>query len=135
MKLDRNGNGTGRGKYALIKTRRIVEIEKAGNDAVAQINSGVRDELIKADRAAITLDIDVSQAISTLEAAGVLEWGEPGTEGEFFVIKLRDQHARAALWAYADDIGADLADVEYRKDIRELAFRAGPDSPFCKKPD
>jgi hypothetical protein len=35
-----------------------------------------------------------------LEHHGMLEWGEPKTEGEFFVIMLKDRYAHAALKAY-----------------------------------
>jgi predicted transcriptional regulator len=127
MKLERNINGTGRGKYGLIKTRRLAEIDDAAEHQRRNV-TGITD-MRNQER--------VRYAISILEDAGVIEWGEPGTEGEFFVIKLRDLHARAALTAYCDDIAKDSPhhDVEYQKDVRQLSFRAGPDSPFCKKPD
>lgn len=57
----------------------------------------------------------------------------PGSEGEFFVLKLKDRHSQAALRAYADS--ARRIDPEYASDVEELARRAGPDSPFCKDPD
>lgn len=115
MKLDRNINGTGHGKYGLVNDRRLKQIEAwdAGDGEVA-------------DRQAV-LD-----AVALLERAKVIDWGYPGTESEFFVIKLRDQHARAALIAYADDV---MMDGEFRTEVADLARRAGPSSPFCKKPD
>lgn len=64
---------------------------------------------------------------------GTFELGTPGTPEEFFVIKLKDEFSKAALLAYAQ--AAEATDPEYAKDIRELAARAGADSPFCKKPD
>lgn len=132
MKLDRNINGTGRGKYGLVKTRRLAEIEKADSEAAALIRSGGSDRN-RADRQAIHLGMDVAQAIALLETAGVIEWGQPGTESEFFVIKLRDQCARPALDAYAD-MAAEF-DPEYECEIRALSARAGFGSEFCKKPD
>ena len=57
----------------------------------------------------------------------------PGEEHEFFVIMLKDRHAQAALDAYADDIVG--VDQEFSREVDELARRAGPDSPFCQKPD
>jgi hypothetical protein len=109
MKLDRNINGTGRGKYGLIKTRRLEELR------------GTRAGLL------------AEAAIAVLQETGVIEWGEPGTEGEFFVIKLRDQHAFPALASYAVAAGAD--DMDLAHDVYELSKRAGVHSPFCKKPD
>lgn len=116
MKLDRNINGDGRGKYGLIKSRRLAQIEAwdGGDGEVA-------------DRQAV---ID---AVELLERAGVIEWGEPKTPAEFFVIKLRDEHAEAALSGYAAH--AMPFDQEYASDVFDLANRAGPNSHFCKEPD
>lgn len=118
MKLDRNINGTGRGKYGLIKNRRLAEIrefrktgEISGNNASA-----------------------VEAAIAMLEHFGVIEWSEPGTESEFFVIKLRDENAYEALAWYAR-YALDHGDVELYEDVRALSDRAGKNSPFCKRPD
>jgi len=58
----------------------------------------------------------------------------PFERNEFFVIKLADRYAQAALIAYAmtaDDCG----DHEFARDVNELALRAGPSSPHCKTPD
>ncbi len=61
-------------------------------------------------------------------AAGVV-----GTEGEFFAIMLRDTYARAALHAYA--IAALADDFHYGVAVDKMAGRAGPASPYCKRPD
>ena len=86
MKLDRNENPDGKGKYALLNLR--------------------------TDR---------------------IEWGWMGTHDEFFVIKLRDKHAPAALKAYAESIIHD--DQEFAEEVMELAMRAGTNNPYCKEPD
>lgn len=62
-----------------------------------------------------------------------IEWGRVGDFDEFFVIKLRDRHAPAALLAYAESIGR--TDPEFAEEVRELAARSGEASPFCKEPD
>ncbi|WP_415913376.1 hypothetical protein [Neptuniibacter sp. QD37_11] len=62
-----------------------------------------------------------------------LEYGLPGTEDEFFVLKLKDKHAKAALEAYVASVKDE--DPEYARQIQELADRAGADSPWCKAPD
>lgn len=62
-----------------------------------------------------------------------VEWGFLGAIDEFFVIKLRDKHAQAALNAYVDSVREE--DPEFAAEVQTLANRAGKDSPFCKDPD
>lgn len=62
-----------------------------------------------------------------------IEHGLPGTEGEFFVLKLKDIHAKDALEAYAQSIKG--WDPDFAAQVQELADRAGVDSPWCKEPD
>jgi len=65
-----------------------------------------------------------------------VEYGLPGTENEFFVIKLKDRHAQAALIGYLQSLTSqDEYDAEYAMDIKELAKRSGPDNQWCKDPD
>lgn len=117
MKLDRNINGNKRGKYALLKLRRLTEIEAW---------DGGEGEAL--DRQAV---ID---AVALLERAGILDWGYAGTEGEFMVIRLKDKYAANALLTYATDAYRD-GEKEYAAEINEMAQRAGQNSPWCKKPD
>lgn len=105
MKLDRNLNPTGKGKYALINLRKIPGDPRTP-DALA--------DAIKVNTQAI-------------------EFGIAGEPDEFWLIKLKDKYAAAALAAYADAAQAD--DPEYAQQVRELVKRAGPNSPFCKTPD
>lgn len=116
MKLDRNINEDGRGKYGLIKNRRLAEIDKlydGGDGDVADLQA-------------------IKDAIALLERAKVIDWGIT-PETEFFVIRLKDQHAQAALDSYAEDAVDD--DVEYAEEVGGLALRAGPNHPNCKNPD
>lgn len=66
-----------------------------------------------------------------------VEHGLPGTANEFFVLKLKDIHAKAALLAYAESVAASYAQgsQEYADDVIELANRSGINSPWCKFPD
>ncbi len=105
MKLDRNN---GIGKYAVINMRNIKAAMESGE-------TGVRN------------------AIAVLEHHGLINYGPPGNENEFFVIMLKDAHADAALATYATLASAD--DPEYGADVLELARRSGTNSPFCKMPD
>jgi hypothetical protein len=103
VKLDRDINTDGKGKYALVRLRTIT----AGSEA---------DGLLK-----------------RLDELGVVDWGRIGEPDEFFVIKLRDKHARRALRAYATN--AYFQDIEYGQAVDNLADRAGAMNPFCKLPD
>ncbi len=115
MKLDRNINPDGRGKYALVRLRDIEE----GTEAHA--------------------------ILLHLVELGHLDWGFPQQPDEFFVIKLRDKYAFHALSAYADAVreaAVHSNDVEKRQSLMEYSFqvsklcaRAGRLSKFCKEPD
>ena len=116
MKLDRNINGNGSGKYGLIKNRRLAQI-RAWDGGDGEI----------ADQQA------VEDALALLERAGIIDWGYAGTPEEFFVIRLKDRFAQSALIAYSQH--AVGYDPEYAGDVRELARRSGSDHPNCKVPD
>lgn len=116
MKLDQNMPNASRwgkvklGKYVLINVRKVNEL-----------------------RAMSIEDDGIGAALDKLKEAGVLELGGEGNIDEFFVIKLRDSSARAALDAYAANVAA--FDPELAEDVKELAQRSGIYSPFCKEPD
>jgi len=63
----------------------------------------------------------------------IIEWGRTEEEDEFFVIKLKDRHAKPALLAYAKSIAP--SNPEFASEIINLANRAGTDSKWCKEPD
>lgn len=105
MQLDRNTNPDGKGKYALINLRKI-----AGDPRTPQ---------------------EMATAIQAQPDA--VQFGFVGAPDEFWLIKLKDKYASAALQAYADAAEAD--DPEYAAQVREVAQRSGFNSPFCKTPD
>ncbi len=72
MKLDRNLNADGAGKYALLKLRTM--------------------------RANMTPEIYA--ATKVLEDAGILDWGNT-VESEFMVTRLKDKYAASGLFGYA----------------------------------
>lgn len=116
MKLDRNINADGRGKYALLKLRNLDAVTAPGGSRFSQ-----REE--------------IESAINLLENIGVLDWGNT-VDSEFFVIRLKDRHASAALANYGASVFGEVpADEEYGFEIINLALRAGPCHPNCKKPD
>lgn len=114
MKLDRNINGSGVGKYALIKTRRLAQI-RSWNGGDGEI----------ADQQA------VEDAIALLDRAGIIDWGTT-PESEFFVMRLRDKYASGALAQYASAARGD-GEHEYGREVALLVLRAGGNNPFCKK--
>jgi hypothetical protein len=111
MKLDRNLNVNGMGKYALLKLRRLEEMR-----------SGTFGDLHPS----------VAGAIKLLESAGLIDWGDT-PETEFFVMRLKDMFSQAGLVGYG--AAASSVDHEYAEEIEGLAKRAGPSHPNCKRPD
>lgn len=115
MKLDRNENDDGLGKYAVINLRKLSLCE-TGATFGPRWTPGIM------------------AALKTLEDNGALEWGRTGERDEFFLIKLKDINAEAALLAYADHAHHN-GDEEFAREVVDLSQRAGPNSPFCKRPD
>lgn len=108
MRLIRNTTRNGDGKYAIINLQRLGGFNQEDRDAC-------------------------NKAIAFLATTGALEYGIKGSPQEFFVLRLKDRFAQAALFAYV--AAAHLFDREYADDVRELAYRSGPSSPFCRDPD
>jgi len=114
MRLDRNIEGRGN-KYGLILNRKLADIaDHDGSGRAANKLAAVRE------------------AIATLEREGLIDWGDT-PETEFFLIRLRDMNAQAALRSYAGH--ARQFDQEYSQDVMELSNRSGLDHPNCKVPD
>ena len=113
MKLDRNANTDRLGKYALLKLRRLSEYsqDEFPGDMVEPVKG----------------------AIDLLDREGLLDWGNK-LDTEFFVVRLKDMYAKSALLAYADAAERD-GEHEFAEEVAELAARAGPDHPHCKRPD
>ena len=69
--------------------------------------------------------------IENRKGGRIINIGDP--ENDFFVIKLKDKHAAAALLAYASSAQAD-GDLELSADVRRLAREAAA-HPCQKRPD
>lgn len=111
MKMDRNENQDGTGKYAVVNLRKFKAMPE---------DSDERRE--------------VRIALEALQLAGVLEWGCVGEPDEFFLIKLKDINAEHALIAYADEASHN-GDKEFAGEVYDMARRSGKNSPHCKVPD
>ena len=116
MKLDREINEDGKGKYALIQLRKV----EVGSRCWKMLEE--------------------------LHAEGVLEWGCVGDPDEFFVIKLRDRYADSGICGYRQAVqkeaGRNANDdakfkdlTEYARALLDLEGRAGMLSEFFKDPD
>jgi len=115
MKLDRDINKDGKGKYALVRLRTI------------------------------TNDSEAAGLLARLCELGVLDWGNVGAPDEFFLMRLKDKYAGEALSAYADAVALDARreldearsrdKFQYAIAVQKLCTRAGTLSPFCKEPD
>lgn len=115
MKLDRNINPDGLGKYALLNLRKIEGLKNGGCHPFENVAE------------------PIASALKLLEEKGILQWATKGTEDEFFLIRLKDKYAGDALGAYA--YAATQDDPEYGSEVAEIAGRAGLNSPWCKAPD
>ena len=107
MKLVRNTTSDGSCKYALL---RIDKMLKDGEFTFIQDFLEKYPELKK-----------------------YIEFGEPNTEEEFFVIKLKDINSTRALTAYV--LEADKTDQEFALEVMDLALRSGKRHTSCKQPD
>jgi hypothetical protein len=116
MKLDRNLNKDGKGKYALIQLRKV----RRGSEEW--------------------------RMLLVLHEKGILEWGYVGDIDEFFTIKLRDKYSDSGLRGYRTAVEKDAAKnsndnvkfkdlMEYARQILDMENRSGSLSEFCKDPD
>lgn len=105
MKLDRNlEKNKGKGKYALIKLRTALIRPAPFNSGMTEVSA---------------CDID---------------YGDPTKEGgDFFVIRIKDKYAAAALNAYANAAYEDNQ-TEFAHEIFAMAKKA-EDHPDKNKPD
>ena len=100
MKLDRNLNPDGQGKYALVLLRKLrAECQQRGG-----------------------LPADIEDAYKTFNNHGLLDHGWADKGNEFFVIRLKDRYAAPALAAYAGAAMKD--DPEWAQEVLALAQTA-----------
>jgi hypothetical protein len=100
MKLDRNINPDGRGKYALINLRKA---------------DGIPWDHPTYDK--------VQEALKMLADVGVLTWGNESPGDQFFVMKYKDKFTADGLGAYAV-AAARAGEVEYADELFREENRA-----------
>lgn len=89
MKLDRNTNRGGRGKYALVNMRKLIPLldkEPPVGGSVASIEAAT------------------VSAFELLVAQGIITLGNESPGEQFFVMKYKDKFTAKALFAYADAV-------------------------------
>lgn len=99
-RLDRFTTNPPRGKYALVKLRKVEEIANSENGHGKEV------------RAALQLLRDLE----------ILDFGDTD-QSEFFVIRLRDKSAYKALCAYSDH-AKNVGDSELGHDVFRLACKS-----------
>ena len=125
MHLIRNQTNDGTCKYAIIR----LDILRSFGFPIEDIKKLLSEiNLIKSDIP--MLDQDYPK----LTLADVVEFGEPNTEEEFFVIKLKDSKANKPINEYSKEAILD-GDFELGNEVKELADRSGIFSKFYKKAD
>lgn len=107
MKLDRNINPYGTGKYAIVNMRAYLNAPDPHGE--------------------------LQEAFAKLQDAGIIDLGAQGTESEFFLIKLKDRNAYPALVSYATS--ASSTDPEWAQEVADMALRSGINNRWCKEPD
>lgn len=99
MKLDRNTNPKGHGKYALVNMRKFYPIFEAD-----QSNPLVRSGKEASD--------PIVTAFQLLVKEGIISLGNETPGDQFFVMKYKDKFTSSGLRGYAEAIIKELADLE-----------------------
>ncbi len=105
MKLDRNTNRDGRGKYALVNMRKMVPLLDRSFDR--SVPDDVRDELAVA-------------AFNLLVSKGIITLGNETPGDQFFVMKYKDRFTASGLRGYAKDV-AEVAVARQDSELKEFA--------------
>jgi len=114
MKLDRNTNRGGRGKYALVNMRMMVPLLDRGEDHNPENN----DVQHLKDQMAI-------HAFNLLVERGIITLGNESPSDQFFVMKYKDKFTQHGLRAYASGVRAEAVNYQDQelKEFAEQMFR------------
>lgn len=94
MRLQRNITQDGKCKYAIVRLDKLRALQKTYPPMVSAKPGD-------ADQAA-------TAALQTLERLNLIEYGEPGSPEECFVIKLKDKFCAPTLITYHEEIMAEF---------------------------
>lgn len=89
MKLDRNTNRSGHGKYALVNMRKLIPI------------------IDQSDGSRLIVHSDCVKAFYLLLENGFITLGNESPGDQFFVMKYKDQFTHHGLRGYADAVSAE----------------------------
>lgn len=118
MKLDRNTNRGGRGKYALVNIRKLIptwdKVEAWDGEKKRTPSDPTDDELA------------IVFAFRTLLKAGIISLGNETPGDQFFVMKYKDQFTWPALAAYSEAAHEEsnrVRDTDQKASLREYALQ------------
>lgn len=113
MKLDRNTNRGGRGKYALVNMRKLIpvmdKVEAWDSEKKRTLNDPTDDELV------------IASSFAALVNRGIITLGNESPGDQFFVLKYKDRFTAPALHAYAIAVSATVRQLEGQPPAAELA--------------
>lgn len=107
MKLDRNTNRGGHGKYALVNMRKLLPILDRDEDP-AQLP--------------LASDAAIADSFRRLVKAGIISLGNETPGDQFFVMKYKDKFTMFGLHAYAQHV-ADEFEKTGDESLREYAMQ------------
>lgn len=93
MKLDRNTNRGGRGKYALVNMRKMIPL----------IIKEEQHERVPLE------ELETIKAFDLLVERGIITLGNETPGDQFFVMKYKDKFTHHALWSYANAVHLEAA--------------------------
>src|SRR5688572_14400900 len=118
MKLDRNVNRGGHGKYALVNMRKLVPIIEA-IEGRPEAGAGFQAPLPTIP------EMEDLRAFTRLVERGVISLGNETPGDQFFVLKYKDQFTAPALQAYVDAIRAMLRYSPQNEEQRRIGSEMG----------
>lgn len=97
MKLDRNTNRGGRGKYALVNMRKLIPI-------IEQMEAWDASQDPNRNRQPGPTECNIAMCFEVLVEEGIITLGNETPGDQFFVMKYKDKFTAAGLHAYAEAV-------------------------------
>lgn len=113
MKLDRNINRGGRGKYALVNMRKIIPLM----DELTEANRTTNPDKLPNNK-----ELEILAAFDLLVKEGIITLGNETPGDQFFVMKYKDKFTAPGLQGYAHGAMAE-ANAQNSKSLHEYAMQ------------
>lgn len=118
MKLDRNTNLGGQGKYALVNMREVVPL-------IEEADRGNHETIDP-------LTVKRLTAFNILVDAGIITLGNETPGDQFFVMKYKDKFTAPGLQGYAHAVAAE-ATAKHDQELKEYAEQMFAEASFASK--